>query len=103
MRNHLGKLYNAASAPVTATRDALAKRLQSERKTTALLYNGMTENIRYGQERLKNIVEKEAEEEQQQEEDIDLTPHEHGRALKGACRNFVIPGTPKKNIDSYFD
>ena len=41
---------------------------------------------------LKDIVEKEAEEEQQQEEDIDLTPHEHERALKGAYRSFVIPG-----------
>ena len=44
---------------------------------------------------MKNIVEKEAEEEQQQEEDIDLTPHEHERALKGAYRSFVIPGAPK--------
>ena len=60
----------------------------------------MTENMRYGQERLKDIVEKEAEEEQQQEEDIDLTPHEHERALKGACRSFVISGTPKTDIDS---
>ena len=33
---------------------------------------------------LKDIVEKEAEEEQQQEEDLDLTPHEHERALKEA-------------------
>ena len=38
-----------------------------------------------------NIVEKEAEEEQQQ------------RALKGAYRSFVIPGTPKTDIHSYFD
>ena len=39
----------------------------------------------YGQqERFKDIVEKEAEEEQQQQEDIDLTPHEHEIALKGA-------------------
>ena len=58
----------------------------------------------YGQETLKEIVEKEAEEEeQQQEEDIDLTPHEHERALKGAYRSFVIPGAPKTDIDSYFD
>ena len=47
-------------------------------------------------------MEKKAEEEQQ-EEDINLTPHEHERALKGACRSFVIPGTPKTDIDSYFD
>ena len=60
----------------------------------------------YGQETLKDIVEKEAEEEQQQEkeeEDNDLTPHKHKRALKGAYRSFVIAGLPKTDIDSYFD
>ena len=58
----------------------------------------------YGQEGLKDIVEKEADEEQQQEEeDVDLTPHEHKRALKGAYRSFVIPGVPKTDTDSYFD
>ena len=30
-------------------------------------------------------------------------PHEHERALKGAYRSSVIPGTPKTDIDSYFD
>ena len=43
---------------------------------------------------MKDIAEKEAVEEQRQEEDIDLTPHEHERALKGAYRSFVIPGVP---------
>ena len=56
---------------------------------------------------LKDIVEKEAEEEQQQEEeeegDVDLTPYEHERVLRGAYRSFVIPGTSKTDIDSYFD
>ena len=52
---------------------------------------------------MKNIEEKEAEEGQQQQEEIDLIPHEHERALKGAYRSFVIPGTPKAEIDSYFD
>ena len=52
---------------------------------------------------LKNIVEKVVEEEQGQEEDIDLTLHEHERALKGACRSFVMAGLPKTDIDSYFD
>ena len=62
------------------------------------------ENMRYGQERLKDIVEKEAEEEEhQEEEDVDLTLHERERALKGAYRSFVIPGTPKTDIDSNFD
>ena len=66
MRNTISKLYNAVSAPVTATRDALAERLQSVRDITSLLYNRMMENMGYGQqERLKDIVEKEAEEEEQ--------------------------------------
>ena len=70
MRNHLTKLYNAVSAPVTATRDALAERLQSVRETTSLLYNRMMENMGYGQrERLKDILEKEVEEEEQQQEE----------------------------------
>ena len=63
MRNHLTKLYNAVSAPVTVTLDALAERLQSVHGTASLLYNRMMENMGYGQERLKDIVEKEAEEE----------------------------------------
>ena len=66
LRNTISKLYNAVSAPVTATRDALAERLQSVRETASLLYNRMMENMGYGQqERLKDIVEKEAEEEEQ--------------------------------------
>ena len=32
-----------------------------------------------------------------------LSPHEYERVLKGAYRSFVIPGTPKTDIDSYFD
>ena len=36
MRNQLTKLYNAVSAPVAATRDALAERLQSVSETTSL-------------------------------------------------------------------
>ena len=103
MKNQLTKLCNAVSATVAATRDALAERLQSVHETTSLLYNKMVENMGYGQERLKDIVEKEAEEEQQQEEDVDLTPHEYERALKGAYRSFVIPGLPTTDTDSYFD
>ena len=65
LRNTISKLYNAVSAPVAATRDALAERLQSVRDTTSLLYNRMVENMGYGQqETSKDIVEKEAEEEQ---------------------------------------
>ena len=61
MRNTISKLYNAVSAPVAATRDALTERLQSVRDTASLLYNRMMENMGYRQERLKDIVEKEAE------------------------------------------
>ena len=46
----------------------------------------------------KAFVEAEAEKENQEEEYVDLTPHEHERALKGAYRNFVIPGAPKTDI-----
>ena len=69
MRKQLRKLYNAVSAPVAATQDALPERLQSVRKTASVLYNKMAENMGYGQERMKDIVEKEAEEEQQLEEE----------------------------------
>ena len=66
LRNTFSKLYNAVSAHVAAIRDALAERLQSVRDTTSLLYNRMMENMGYGQqERLKDIVVKEAEEEEQ--------------------------------------
>ena len=61
LRNTTSKLYNAASAPVAATRDVLAERLQSVLDTTSLLYNRMMENMGCGQQnRLKDIVEKEA-------------------------------------------
>ena len=72
----------------------------------------MMKNMGYGeQERLKDIVEKEVEEEKQQqvpaavkeEEDIDLTPHEHEKALGRAHRSFVMPGKPKTDTDSYSD
>ena len=64
LRNTISKLYNAVSAPVTATRDELAERLQSVRDTASLLYNRMMENMGYRQERLRDIAEKEAEREE---------------------------------------
>ena len=73
MKNQISKLYSAVSAPVAASRDALAERLQSVRDTASLLYNRMMNNIGYGQETLKDIVEntaaKEEEEPQQQTEE----------------------------------
>ena len=104
MRNQLTKLYITVSTPVAATRDALTERLQSVRETAFLLYNRIVENMGHGQDTLKDIVEKEAEEEQQQEEEnVDLTPHEHERALKGAYRSFVMSVKTKTDLDSYFD
>ena len=75
LRNKISKLYNPVSAPVAATRNALAERLQSVRETASLLYNRMMENMEHGRKRLKDIVEKEGEEEeeakeQQQEEEV---------------------------------
>ena len=60
MRNQLAKLYNAVSASVAATRDALTERLQSVRESASLLYNKMMKNMEYVRQRLKDIVEKEA-------------------------------------------
>ena len=61
IRNQLAKLYDAVSAPVAATRDTLTERLQSVCETASLLYNKMMDNIGYGRQRLKDIVEKEEE------------------------------------------
>ena len=62
-RNQLAKLYNALSAPLAATRDALAEKLESICETAGLLYTKMMDNMGYG-ERLKDIVEKEAKKKQ---------------------------------------
>ena len=64
---NLYKLYKPVSAPVSATRDALAEMPQSLRDTASLLYNRMMENTGYGKERLKDIEEKEAKEEEKQQ------------------------------------
>ena len=87
-RNAISNLYNAVRAPVAATRDALAERLQSVRDTVTLLYNRTREKLGYGGETLKDIVEDEAEkdheehqEEEQQQENIDLTPQEHETSI----------------------
>ena len=106
LRKTISKLYSVVSPPMAATLDAPAERLQSVHETASLLYSRMIENMGYGQERLKDIVEKETEEEvkeQQQEEDIHLILHENERAFKGAFKSFLIPGAPKTDIDSYFD
>ena len=40
-RNTISKLYNAVSAPVAATRNALSERMQSLHEIASLLYNRM--------------------------------------------------------------
>ena len=42
-------LYDAVSAPIVATRDALAEKLQNVRDTITLLYNRTKEKLEYGQ------------------------------------------------------
>ena len=55
------KLRNAVSTPVAASRGAFVERLQSVRESGYLLYNKIIANMGYGQKKLKDIVEKEAE------------------------------------------
>ena len=52
------------------------------------------ENMEYGRQRLKDIVEKEAEEEaKEQQQEHDLTPHEHHMTM-----NMNMKGEFKRNI-----
>ena len=97
VKNRLSKLYdwliNYVPKPI---KKAVKKSFLRAKNSISRLYDGAKKT-------LKDIVEKEAEEEQQQEEDVDLTPHEHERVLKGAYRSFVMPVRPKTDNDSYFD
>ena len=98
VKSWLGKLHkwldDHIAKPIKNAVDEVFLRLKN---SILNLYDGVKKT-------LKDIAEKEAEEEQQQEEEgVDLTPHEHERALKGALRGFVIPGASKPDIDSYFD
>ena len=86
LRNKIWKLYNTVSVPVTATRDALAERLQNVRETTSLLYNRMMKNMGYGQQRLKDIVEKEVEEEEQQQKPAATKEEEEKRQGPAAAK-----------------
>ena len=59
MRNMISNLYNAVSAPVAATHDALRKKLDSVSGTVTLLYNRFKAKLGYGQT-LKGIIEEQA-------------------------------------------
>ena len=67
---------------MAATRDARVERLYSVCDTASLLYNRMMENMGYGHERLKDIVEKEAKEEPAvaKEEDEEAKEQRQARA-----------------------
>ena len=97
MKNQISKLYSAVSAPVAASRDALAERLQSVRDTASLLYNRTMYYIGYGQETLKDIVENTAKEEEEEKEPQQQTQEEEKKEQKA-----VIPltkeGTRVKNF-----
>ena len=68
-RNTITNLYNAVLAPVAATRDALAERLQSVRDTASLLYERAKQKLGYGQT-LKDILEEQANQDDIGIEDI---------------------------------
>ena len=72
--------------------NAVSKAFSNVKSSILRLYDGAKKTLKGG-----------AEKENQKEEDVDLTLHEHQRALKGAYRSFVIPGAPKTDTDSYFD
>ena len=89
--NTISKLYNVVATPVTATRDALAERLESIRKTASVLYKRMMENMEYGRQRLKDIVEKEAEEEAKEQQ------QEEAGARGKTCKKFRVTGNLNKS------
>ena len=84
------KIKNATSKAFSKVKNSMLELCDSAKK----MLNGYAED----EARKKN-----QEEEEEEEEDVDLTPYEHERALKGAYKGFMIPGTPKTDTDSYFD
>ena len=97
VKNKLNKWYDWLVDYVPKPIKNAARKALRAKNSIVVLYDGAKKT-------LKGDVEAEGEEENQEEEEhIDLKPHEHERALKGAYRSFVIPGAPKTDIDSYFD
>ena len=56
---------------ITDLYNALPSRLESVRETATLLYERVIDNIRYGQETLKNIVKNAAKEEKGKRVQVD--------------------------------
>ena len=84
-RNTITNLYNAVSAPVAATRDALSERLQSVRDTASLLYEWAKQKLGYGQP-LKDIVEEQTNQDYIGIEDIKLIASNEDIKLIAAIR-----------------
>ena len=74
-------------------RKAVSKAFSRTKNSILRLYDGAKKT-------LIGDVEGETEKENQEKEDVDLTPHEHEKALKGAFRSFAIHGAPRMDIDS---
>ena len=97
IKNRLSELYDQLIDYVPKPiKNTIRKSFLRMKNSIMSLYDG-------AKKILKGYVEGEAKKENQEKEDVDLTPHEHKGELKGAYRSFVIPGTPKTDIDSYFD
>ena len=99
VKNKLNKWYDWLVDYVPKSiKNAVDKAFSRAKNSILGLYDGAKKT-------LKGDVEGEAEkgnqEEEEEEEDVDLTPHEHEGALKGAYRSFVMLGKPKTDIDSY--
>ncbi|XP_057300569.1 uncharacterized protein LOC130633936 [Hydractinia symbiolongicarpus] len=86
-KNAISKLYSAVSAPVAATRDALADRLKSVRDTVTSYYNRAREQIA-GRTTLHDEIERERE----AREDfwwwaLDRIPHTSATTFYGTLEN----------------
>ena len=84
-RNTITNLYNAVSAPVAATPDALAARLEGVRESATLLYERAKQKLGYGQP-LKGIVEEQANQDYIGIEDI---KHLYTRAKTQPTNNRI--------------
>ena len=65
MRNQIANFSHAFSAPIAA-KQRTSRRTVGHHETASLLNHWMKDNIEYGQERLKNNVEKEATQEDEE-------------------------------------
>ena len=103
VKNRLNKWCNCLIHYVLKTiKNAVSKIFSKAKNSILRLYDSAKKTLMGD---IEDEAEKENQENQEEgeEEDVDLTPHEHERALKGACRSFVIARKPKTDIDSFFD